>query len=75
MTESETATLALLDMLRDCVLRAQKHELLVVGQAQDRIKMGVPPAKVEALFRREIALARVEHRNGNVIIGPWGAAG
>ncbi len=54
MTAETTRTLALLDMLGDYARQAQKHELLVIKQAQSRIKMGVPSVKVEALYRREL---------------------
>ncbi len=62
MTAEVTRTLALLDMLEahiDQLIHTkqdhpQKHELLVIKQAQSRIKMGVPSVKVEALYRREL---------------------
>ncbi len=75
MTETEGTTGVLLDMLRAHTLHAPKYELPVIGQAQDRIRMGVPSVKVEALFRRELALARAEFHHGNVIAGPWAAGG
>ena len=73
MTETEGTTGVLLDMLSAHTLHAEKYELPVIGQALNRIRMGVPSVKVEALFRRELALARAKPRNGNVIVGPWAA--
>ena len=75
MSGTEITRDALLDMLRAHILHAQKYELPVIGQAQTRIKMGVSSVEVEALFHRELALARTKvHRGSNVINGPWGTA-
>ena len=75
MTETEGTTGVLLDMLSAHTLHAEKYELPVIGQALNRIRMGVPSVKVEALFRRELALSRAKPRNGNVVTGPSAAGG
>ena len=47
----------------------------IMFRAMAWLQMGVPRAKVEALWRRDLALARTKaHHGSNVINGPGGTA-